>query len=212
MRKAISTAKRSALKAQGYNLDLIQEVQNPSGVAFHTSYFDDGMSASAIINVYDYPKTSQRQGWFRELLNQRNAIIDIKIGTEDKFSVQKALEKTTNDLSSKAHSEVTSQGEALEAAADAKITLDDLNEARNGREVYKRLYVRLMISDLDAATLRRRVKEIQQQLSNYRLKVYPSEQLTHFQQFFVPAMAIEDQAIKDRGFPMKAHEIGRAHV
>ena len=65
MRKAISTAKRSALKAQGYNLDLIQEVQNPSGVAFHTSYFDDGMSASAIINVYDYPKTSKRQGWYR---------------------------------------------------------------------------------------------------------------------------------------------------
>ena len=212
MRLPINNPKRSALKAQGYNLDLIEQIQNPGGVEFHTTYFDDGMSSSAIINVYDYPKTTQRQGWFRELLNQRNAIIDIKIGTEDKFAVQRALEKATNDLKAKANSDVTSQGEALEAAADANITLADLNEARNGREIYKRLYVRLMISDLNPEALRHRVKEIQQQLSNYRLKVYPSEQLTHFRQFFVPAMAIENQAIRDRGFPMKAHALAGSYA
>ncbi len=41
MRTSLNTAKRSALKARGYNLELIEEVQNPSGIEFHTTYFDD---------------------------------------------------------------------------------------------------------------------------------------------------------------------------
>lgn len=212
MRTSLNTAKRSALKARGYNLELIEEVQNPSGIEFHTTYFDDGMASSAIINVYDYPKNEQLQGWFKELINHKNTIVDIKIGTENKFEVQKALETATNTLRSKARSEVTSQGDALEAEQDADITLQDLNEARNGREIYKRVYVRLLISDVSPEELRRRVKEIQQQLSNYRMKVYPSEQLTHFQQFFMPAMSIENQTIKDKGFPMKAYALAGSYA
>lgn len=212
MRTSLNTAKRSALKARGYNLELIEEVQNPSGIEFHTTYFDDGMASSAIINVYDYPKSEQLQGWFKELINHKNTIVDIKIGTENKFEVQKALETATNTLRSKARSEVTSQGDALEAEQDADITLQDLNEARNGREIYKRVYVRLLVSDVSPEELRRRVKEIQQQLSNYRMKVYPSEQLTHFQQFFMPAMSIENQTIKDKGFPMKAYALAGSYA
>ncbi|WP_413981335.1 type IV secretion system protein VirB4 [Leuconostoc mesenteroides] len=212
MRTSLNTAKRSALKARGYNLELIEEVQNPSGIEFHTTYFDDGMATSAIINVYDYPKNEQLQGWFKELINHKNTIVDIKIGTENKFEVQKALETATNTLRSKARSEVTSQGDALEAEQDADITLQDLNEARNGREIYKRVYVRLLVSDVSPEELRRRVKEIQQQLSNYRMKVYPSEQLTHFQQFFMPAMSIENQTIKDKGFPMKAYALAGSYA
>ena len=212
MRTSLNTAKRSALKARGYNLELIEEVQNPSGIEFHTTYFDDGMASSAIINVYDYPKNEQLQGWFKELINHKNTIVDIKIGTENKFEVQKALETATNTLRSKARSEVTSQGDALEAEQDADITLQDLNEARNGREIYKRVYVRLLVSDVSPEELRRRVKEIQQQLSNYRMKVYPSEQLTHFQQFFMPAMSIENQTIKDKGFPMKAYALAGSYA
>lgn len=93
MRTSLNTAKRSALKARGYNLELIEEVQNPSGIEFHTTYFDDGMASSAIINVYDYPKNEQLQGWFKELINHKNTIVDIKIGTENKFEVQKALKQ-----------------------------------------------------------------------------------------------------------------------
>ncbi|MFT8544491.1 MAG: type IV secretion system protein VirB4 [Leuconostoc falkenbergense] len=212
MRTSLNTAKRSALKARGYNLELIEEVQNPGGIEFHTTYFDDGMASSAIINVYDYPKNEQLQGWFKELINHKNTIVDIKIGTENKFEVQKALETATNTLRSKARSEVTSQGDALEAEQDADITLQDLNEARNGREIYKRVYVRLLVSDVSPEELRRRVKEIQQQLSNYRMKVYPSEQLTHFQQFFMPAMSIENQTIKDKGFPMKAYALAGSYA
>ncbi|WP_244138922.1 hypothetical protein [Leuconostoc falkenbergense] len=59
MRTSLNTAKRSALKARGYNLELIEEVQNPCGIEFHTTYFDDGMASSTIINVYDYPKNEQ---------------------------------------------------------------------------------------------------------------------------------------------------------
>ena len=212
MRTSLNTAKRSALKARGYNLELIEEVQNPSGIEFHTTYFDDGTASSAIVNVYDYPKNEQLQGWFKELINHKNTIVDIKIGTENKFEVQKALETATNTLRSKARSEVTSQGDALEAEQDADITLQDLNEARNGREIYKRVYVRLLVSDVSPEELRRRVKEIQQQLSNYRMKVYPSEQLTHFQQFFMPAMSIENQTIKDKGFPMKAYALAGSYA
>ncbi|MFT9469539.1 type IV secretion system protein VirB4 [Leuconostoc pseudomesenteroides] len=212
MRTSLNTAKRSALKSRGYNLELIEEVQNPGGIEFHTTYFDDGMASSAIINVYDYPKNEQLQGWFKELINHKNTIVDIKIGTENKFEVQKALETATNTLRSKARSEVTSQGDALEAEQDADITLQDLNEARNGREIYKRVYVRLLVSDVSPEELRRRVKEIQQQLSNYRMKVYPSEQLTHFQQFFMPAMSIENQTIKDKGFPMKAYALAGSYA
>ncbi len=212
MRMSPNNAQRSALKAQGYNLDMINEVQNVGGMTFHTNYFDDGMSVSAIIDVYDYPKTPQRAGWFKELINHKNTIVDIKIGTNSKFEVQKALESATNALDSKAHSDLTARGDALEAARDAQITQDDLDDARNGREVYKRVYVRLMVTDVSQEELRKRVKEIQQQLSNYRLKVYPSEQLTHFQQFFMPAMSIENQTIKDQGFPMKAYALAGSYA
>ncbi|MCK8605672.1 bifunctional adenosylcobinamide kinase/adenosylcobinamide-phosphate guanylyltransferase [Leuconostoc citreum] len=204
MRESISNAKRSAMKAKGNNVDLIEEVQNPSGLVFHTNYFDDGMSATAIINVYDYPKTPQPAGWFKELINQKNTITQLKIGTNDKQEVQDSLQKATLALNSKANSEYTAQGDALEAAADFQINMSDLNQARNGREIYKRLYVRLMVSDVSPEALRKRVKEIQQSLSAYRMKVYPAEQATHFKQFFVPASEIENQVIKDKGFPMKA--------
>ncbi|MCK8605728.1 type IV secretion system protein VirB4 [Leuconostoc citreum] len=212
MRMSLNHAKRSAWQAQGYNIDFIEEVQNPSGITFHTNYFDDGMTASAIINVYDFPKSAQSAGWFKELINHKNTIVDIKIGTNSKFEVQKALESATNAYNSKAKSYLTSQGDALEAATDSQITLNDLDDARNGREVYKRVYVRLMVSDVSPEALRRRVKEIQQQLSNYRMKVYPSEQLSQFQQFFMPAMSVENQAIKDKGFPMKAYALAGSYA
>ncbi|WP_349535100.1 type IV secretion system protein VirB4 [Leuconostoc citreum] len=212
MRTSINNNKRAALKAQGYNLELVEAVQNDAGLTFHTDYFDDGMSSTAIIDVYDYPKNTQQAGWFKELINHKNTIVDIKVGTESKFQVQKALESATNALRSKARSDLTAQGEALEAEKDAQITLNDLDDARNGREVYKRVYVRLMVTELSPEKLRRRVKEIQQQLSTYRMKVYPSEQVTHFQQFFTPATKIEDQAIKDKGFPMKAYALAGSYA
>ncbi len=212
MRMSLKNAKRSAWQAQGYDIDFIEEVQNPSGITFHTNYFDDGMTSTAIINVYDFPKSAQSAGWFKELINHKNTIVDIKIGTNSKFEVQKALESATNAYNAKAKSDLTSQGDALEAATDSQITLNDLDDARNGREVYKRVYVRLMVSDVSPEALRRRVKEIQQQLSNYRMKVYPSEQLSHFQQFFMPAMSVENQAIRDKGFPMKAYALAGSYA
>lgn len=211
MRIDANGTKGAALRAQNIDLDLIERVQNPVGTAFHTDYFTDGNTTSAILNVYDFPKSKQAQGWFRQVVTQNNAIVQLKIGTEKRIKVQKALQSNQNGLRDKVNSDLTSPAALTDAVADLEINQQDLDDLLNGHEVYKRLYIRLIISDLDYDRLRKRIKNIQDSLSNFRLKVYPSEQYNHFQQFFVPAMEIENRGIKDRGFPMKAYALAGSY-
>jgi hypothetical protein len=203
---------QAALKAQGYDLNLLMKTQNVGGTEFHTQYISWELGkVSAIISVYDFPKTAQGRGWLRALMNQEDAIIDVKIGTEDRLAVEKALETAHNNLQHKASSDMTNSGEALDASVDAEVTLNDLNQARNGHEVYKRLYIRIMLNDSTLERLQERVRMIQRHFNDFKLKVYNSEQLNHWQQFFKPAMQVENLSIRDKGFPMKAYALAMGY-
>ncbi|MFT8757342.1 type IV secretion system protein VirB4 [Leuconostoc pseudomesenteroides] len=212
MRTSPNAKMQAALKARGYDLSLLAETQNIGGTEFHTQYISWELNkVSAIVSVYDFPKTAQGRGWLRNLMNQEDAIIDVKIGTEDRLTVEKALETAHNNLQHKANSDMTNEGEAIEASADAQVTLNDLNQARNGHEVYKRVYIRIMLNDSSLEHLRERISKVQRDFNDFKLKVYNSEQLNHWQQFFKPAMKVENLSIRDKGFPMKAYALAMGY-
>lgn len=84
------------LKALGYDLDLIREVQNPSPTIYHSDYIHFGNGVASIVTIYAYPRKAQPQMWFRNLLDTEDTITLLKIDTESRAKVEKAFQGSAN--------------------------------------------------------------------------------------------------------------------
>jgi hypothetical protein len=80
------------IRARGYDLEMIRAVQNPSPTIYHSDFVQYGNGVSTIVTIYDYPRELQQQMWFRRLLATDDSITIMKIGTENRVKVEKALQ------------------------------------------------------------------------------------------------------------------------
>lgn len=202
--KASGVAK---LKAQGYDPELIWDVQSPSPTIYHSDFIQYGNGVATVVTIYDYPNEAQHQMWFRPLLDTENSITILKVGTENRSKVEKSLQNAANANFSIVNDKWQNDMRKMMASNEYQANMQDLNDALNGREIYKRLYVRVLFTARTIEQLRRKLNDFQQRLSNYKMMVYAGEMPNHMRQFFVPAMKVQNLALKDKGFPMKSYAL-----
>ena len=200
------------IRAKGYDLDLLREVQNPGPVIYHSDFIHFGNGVSTIVTIYDYPREVQQQMWFRRLLDTDNSITIMKIGTENRVKVEKALQSAANANNAIVMDKWQNDQRKLIATNDYAQNMSDLNDALNGQEIYKRLYVRIMLTARTIEDLRRKLDDFKQRLSNFKSMVYAGEMPNHKRQFFVPASKVQNLALKDKGFPMKAYALAGTYA
>lgn len=200
------------IRAKGYDLDLLREVQNPGPVIYHSDFIHFGNGVSTIVTIYDYPREVQQQMGFRRLLDTDNSITIMKIGTENRVKVEKALQSAANANNAIVMDKWQNDQRKLIATNDYAQNMSDLNDALNGQEIYKRLYVRIMLTARTIEDLRRKLDDFKQRLSNFKSMVYAGEMPNHKRQFFVPASKVQNLALKDKGFPMKAYALAGTYA
>ncbi|MGK4017872.1 type IV secretion system protein VirB4 [Weissella paramesenteroides] len=200
------------LRNQGYDLDLVWEVQNPSPTIYHSDFIHFGNGVGTIVTIYDYPKEVQQQMWFRNLLDTDNTITMLKVGTESRAKVEKALQDAANANNAILGDKWQNDQRKLLAGNEYQQNMADLNDALNGQEVYKRLYVRVLFTERTIEQLRTKLDDFRHRLSNYKSMVYAGEMANHLRQFFVPAMKVQNLALKDKGFPMKAYSLAGTYA
>lgn len=193
------------LEAMGYDLHLISKVQDGVNFVIHSDFIQLDGGYSAILEVNDYPKTEQGQQWFKQLLNTPNTITQIKIGTEDPLKVKKALSAARNASAETANNKWQPTEIQVVAADEADQNGADLVALTIGREVYKRIYVRIMIYDTTLVGLKQRIEKFKDDLTDFRLQIRSGEMGNYWTQLTLPASRVEHRALKDRGFPMKAY-------
>lgn len=200
------------IRAKGYDLEMIRSVQNPSPTIYHSDFVQYGNGVSTIVTIYDYPRELQQQMWFRRLLNTDDSITIMKIGTENRVKVEKALQSAANANSAIVMDKWQNDQRKLIAKNDYSQNMSDLNDALNGQEIYKRLYVRVLFTARTIEDLRRKLDDFRQRLSNFKSMVYAGEMPNHMRQFFVPATKVQNLALQDKGFPMKAYALAGTYA
>ncbi|CAM4284885.1 hypothetical protein [Weissella hellenica] len=208
MKKSVA----AKLRNQGYDLDLIWQVQNPSPTIYHSDYIHFGNGVGTIVTIYDYPKETQQQMWFHNLLDTDNTITILKVGTESRAKVEKALQDAANANNAILGDKWQNDQRKLLAGNEYQQNMADLNDALNGQEIYKRLYVRVLFTERTIEKLRMKLDDFRQRLSNYKSMVYAGEMANHMRQFFIPAMKVQDIALKDKGFPMKSYSLAGTYA
>ncbi|MCW0926313.1 type IV secretion system protein VirB4 [Weissella sp. LMG 11983] len=203
---------RRRLEAAGYDLDFIADVQNDAPIIFHSDYFQLDGAVGTIISIVDYPKTEQAQGWLRSLLGSLNTITQIKIGTENREKIRSALAKAKNASINIATDKFQPEERKVEARDEAAVNGQDLVTVTVGKEHYKRIYIRIMMVDVTLEGLKRRYADFKDKLSDFKPHVFAGEMPNHFQEFFVPAMKVENRALRDRGFPMKTYAFAGTYM
>lgn len=195
------------LESKGYDLDLIRKVQNPGPTIFHSDFIDYGDGVATIVSIYDFPNTVQGQMWFRNLLDTKNTITLMKIGTEDKSKLQKVINTNLNANQGVLNDKWASNTRQLAANSELRQNVQDLDAALNGHEVFKRLYTRVLFVAKSLTDLKQQVNDFKKRLQDYHMKVYAGEMATQMQQFTVPAMDVHSQGLNDLGFPMNSHAL-----
>ncbi|GAK31059.1 type IV secretion system protein VirB4 [Weissella oryzae SG25] len=202
----------SKLRAKGYDLDLIHEVKNPSPTIYHSDYIQYGEGVATIINVWDYPKDAQSQMWFNTLLGTPNTITQLKIGTENRAKVQKALQDALNANESIVSDKLQTKERQIVALDEYGEDREALRKIANNLDVYKRLYTRIMLIARTPEELHKKEEEFRQNISNFKTQIYLGEMLNHSRQFFIPASKVENLALRDRGFPMNAKALAGTYA
>ncbi|MBS0949216.1 type IV secretion system protein VirB4 [Weissella minor] len=195
------------LKSQGYDLELIQRVQNQSPTIFHSDFIDYGGGAATIVSIYDFPNQPQAQMWLRRLLDTKNTITLMKIGTENKAKLAKVINANLNGNSQILDDKWQNSQRKIEAQHDLNQNVNDLNDALNGREVYKRVYLRFMLVANSVEQVKQDYRDFKDKVSDYKVKIYAGEMATQAQQFFIPASQVPNYGLGDKGFPMKAYPL-----
>ncbi|WP_057755869.1 hypothetical protein [Weissella kandleri] len=200
-----STARK--LEARGYDLEFLRDIENGKPVIFHSDFVQYGDGYMTILSVYDYPKTQQGQGWFRNLFSQSNTISILKIGTEDRAKVEHSLKTAAANAQGIVNAKWQDDSKKLAASQEYQSNMDDLNAVINANATFKRVYTRIMVMDRTLPELKKRVAEMQRKLSTFDIRIYSGEMAMQFSQIFTPAMQIEKEGNRDKGFPMNAYAL-----
>ena len=198
------------LKQQGYDLNLIAKTQPQANIQFNSTYTRVGTGYMACLHVYRYPNKGLTDFWLNPLINSKNVISVVSIGTEDKHKIQRSLQNSIDEQRSRiSGKEKTSAN--MESSNDFHDQTRLLDKITTQNEVIKRLYTRLFVYAETWQELEDRIENIQREISNFNLGVFVGEQKQEYQAIWTPAMK---QRLLDNnriGTPISAYDLSGSY-
>ncbi|WP_079473985.1 VirB4 family type IV secretion system protein [Marinococcus halophilus] len=162
-------------KTEGYNRELLSEIQPQGGIKFNESYIRKGDGYETCVHIYDF-QTIVNDFWLEEIMNMPNVIAALDVATPNRREVMSKLNKSMAEQKTR-----TMQAKETADAIEATESFEELsgiyNEIRQG-EVVKRIVLRLYVSSKTLDELEVTVKKVIDDLEalNFRGSVFLNEQ------------------------------------
>lgn len=201
---------RQQLERDGYDLDLITATQPQGNIQFRATYTRIGTGYVACLQVYRYPNKNLLDFWLNPLINKKNVISVVSIGTEDKHKIQEALKNSIDEQKSRISSKERTAAN-MESINDFQDQTKLLDRITTQNEVVKRLYTRLFVYAGTLNELEQRVDQIQREISDFSTAVFVGEQKQEYQAILTPA---SKQYLLDnnrKGTPISAYDLSGSY-
>lgn len=166
--KILPLKKKKPIKINGYNPNFLYDIQPAGGLSFKESYTRKGDGYETCIQIYDFP-THVDEFWLYEILNMKNVITSIDIGSTEQVDV---INNINNSLKEELDRFYNEKDQTAKISAETKF--NELTEifqqiSRSG-EVIKRITIRIYVSEKTIAKLEENVEKVLQTLEGLSFK------------------------------------------
>lgn len=191
-----------------YNPFLLTQIQPQGGIKVLDDYIRKGDGYEQVINVYEYP-SNVADFWLERLLSIGDCITTVDIGTLDKRSSLKKIDKSMVEQSNRYH-EDTSPSEQIKAQDtynSLKILAHDINTSG---EVIKLVHIRYYVSAKTKSELESKTRDIIEELETigYRSAVCLNEQEYEWKSLFNGYLEQEKFLNKRKGKAIPSVSLG----
>lgn len=195
---------------KGYDLDFISKTQPHGNIDFKATYMRIGTGYVACLHIYRYPNKNLLDFWLNPLVNKKNVISVVSIGTEDKHKIQEALKNSIDEQKSRVSGkERTSYN--MSSINDFRDQTALLDKITTQNEVIKRIYTRLFVYGGTLKQLEDRVDKIQREISDFNSGVFVGEQKEEYQAIFTPASKQQYLDNNRIGTPISAYDFSGSY-
>lgn len=202
-------SKIKRLENEGYDLSLIAHTQ-PQGNVDTTldSHMNFGGSYVACLHVFKFPTERLAYFWLSKFMKYDFTVTTVSLGTEDQRQVKKDLQKSVSETSSQVRDQNAQLMQRMEANTANNKQKDLLYDLLH-QEKMKRLTIRVFVYANTEAELRKRVKEIIEDIpGDFGIRVFYGEQQAEYESILVPPMKQELLDNHRKGTPVAASVIG----
>lgn len=198
------------LQNEGYDLNMLAHVQPQGNFKRHSKYLQIGDGFVACLRIYRYPAHGLNMFWGVPLVNGKNTMTVLDIGTEDKTDILKSLSRSATEKKIQVSSKAK-ESDNVQAANAYYDQIDLMRELASKNEVMKRVYWRIFVYAPTVEELEKKCNDLIRKNGQFGLAVYGDEQLSDFQSIWVPTMSEIDMGNHPIGTPISAASLGGAY-
>ncbi len=204
----LSKRRQRKLKADGYDLAFLSQVQPQGNIDFKKNdrYWLSGDGYHTVLNFYQYPSEDLDQFWLSDLLLIPGTRSFLSLYRENnkelKREIQDSIEEKSTRITGK--SKITDNQQELDEIQDLQ---------RLGQEITKKniamlgMYVRNFNSASTEEELFRKIEEVKDKTSNFKSTILSGELDFEYHAPFVPAKNQIDLPNRRRGIAIPAHDL-----
>lgn len=201
---------RQRLEREGYDLDFVTATQPQANIQFRATYTRVGTGYMACLHVYRYPNKNLLDFWLNPLVNKKNVISVVSIGTEDKHKIEEQLKNSIDEQKSRVSGKERTAAN-MESINDFRDQTQLLDSITTKNEVIKRLYTRLFVYAGTLTQLEDRVDQIQREISEFNAGVFVGEQREEYQAILTPASKQYLLPNDRQGTPISAYDLSGSY-
>ncbi|QBO37407.1 hypothetical protein EQG49_13470 [Periweissella cryptocerci] len=203
----ITKRQRKRLIDDGADPELLGRVQPQGNIIIEDDFVKAGDGFYKVLQVLEYPADGLSHFWGNSLVDNKNTITQISIGTEDQQEMAKETKKSVDERTLRVN-----EAKSLVERDEAEISRDDSRRAYQDIKANnipaKRVYIRMFVYDRSLEELNKQVSRIIDRLSKFKIQSLRGEQLYEFESNFMDTMNQVDLLNKRKGTPILATDLG----
>ena len=203
----VSKRKQRQLKADGYDLAFISQVQPQGNIDFrHDRYWKSGDGYHTVLHFYEYPTEDLDRSWLSDLMRIKDTIAFLSLYRENNKELKSQLKDAIEEKSTRItnNSKLTDNQKELDEIKE----LNDLNRAIEKKNIAMLgMYIRVFISASTKEELFQKVDEVKDKTSNYKSTILSGEMDFEYHSTFIPAKYQIDLPNRRRGIPVRAYDV-----
>ncbi|MFD3388816.1 virulence factor [Ligilactobacillus salivarius] len=203
----LSKNKIKKYQEKGYDLDFLSKVQPKGNIDFRTDrYYYSGSGYSTVLHVYGYPTNGLMNFWLQDLMLIDGTRAFLSVYQEDNRHIKKKLESSIGEKQSR-----------ISGKAKATQNQQELDEIRDMAELYREIsrqnitilgiYVRIFVSASTVEKLFKKVEEIKDKASNFKMTILVGELDYEYKAPFIPPSKQIELPNRRRGTIIKAYDL-----
>lgn len=203
----LSKRKQKDLLEKGYDLELLKKVQPQGNMNFKPDrFFYGGDGYYTILNVYDFPTRDLRNFWLLDLMGIQGTRAVLSVYHEDNTMIKDKLASSIEEKETR----INNKGKFVENQKESKEILDmaQLHDEIDSKNIAMLgIYIRIYVTADTEEALFKKVKDIKEKTSKYKMTILTGELDYEYKAPFVPPSKQIDLPNKRRATVVSAYDL-----